>query len=166
MQSITSMLDKIKEKNGLKSDYKLALFLGIGEGNLANYRHGRSLPDERACEKIAAALGVDPDLLILQVSATRARSPEIRSTWMRIAQRLQSGAVHVAVLIGLAVVGFTSAPNAEAAALSPAAARSSVCILCKVVRRVWGALGGIVGGLLRGFHVQSAHPAAALPDFA
>ena len=118
MKTIPEMLDQIKAKNGLKSDYKLALYMGIGEGNLANYRHGRSLPDERACEKIAAALEIDADVLIAEMNAIRAKSPDVRATWQRIANRLQ-GAVHAAVIAGVSVVGFTSSPNAEATALTP-----------------------------------------------
>jgi transcriptional regulator with XRE-family HTH domain len=119
MKTISELLDLIKEKHGLKSDYKLALYMGIGGGNIANYRHGRSLPDENACEKIAAALGMDPDVLIAEMNATRAKSPEIRATWARIAHRLQAGMVHAAVMLCLAIVSLAGyAPNAEATALS------------------------------------------------
>lgn len=126
MKTISELLDQIKEKHDLKSDYKLALYMGIGGGNIANYRHGRSLPDENACEKIAAALGMDPDVLIAEMNATRAKSPEIRATWARIAQRLQAGMVHAAVLMALAIVSIAGyAPNAEATALNTSKATSS-----------------------------------------
>lgn len=99
MTSINQMLDSIKQHHELRSDYKLALFLGIGEGNIANYRHGRSLPDERACEKIANAIKIDPDVLIAEMNSQRAKTPELRATWSRIAARLQTGVATAAAAI-------------------------------------------------------------------
>ena len=69
MRTVNEVLDAVKARNGITSDYKLAMFLGIGDGNLRNYRHGRSLPDEKACERIAAALGEQPFVLLAEMQA-------------------------------------------------------------------------------------------------
>lgn len=119
MKTISQLLDEIKEKHDLKSDYKLALFMGIGGGNLANYRHGKSLPDESACEKIAAALEIDPDVLIAQMNSTRAKTPEVKARWQRIAHRLEVGAASAAMSLVVAIISLAGfSPNAEATALS------------------------------------------------
>lgn len=95
--SMDSLLDLIKSKHGLKSDYKLSLFLGVVDGSIRNYRHGRSYPDERVCQLLAQAAGVDADVLIAQVQAARCRNAETKSVWERIAMRLQTAAATAAV---------------------------------------------------------------------
>ena len=95
--SMDSLLDLIKNRHGLPSDYKLGLFLGVVNGSIRNYRHGRSYPDERVCQKLAAAAGIDADVLIAQVQAARCRNSETKSVWERIALRLQTAAATAAV---------------------------------------------------------------------
>ena len=95
--SLDSLLDLIKNKHDLKSDYKLAIYLGIVYGSVQNYRHGRSYPDERVCQILAQAAGVDADVLTAQVQAARSRNAETKSVWERIALRLQTAAATAAV---------------------------------------------------------------------
>lgn len=123
MKSIDGLLNTIKQRHNITSDYKLALFLGMGEGNIANYRHKRSMPNAEACAKIAKALDMDPDVLTVHFEALRAKDEETRKIWERILRRLESGAVHVAVLVAVCLAGFTSTPNAEASTLSADASK-------------------------------------------
>jgi transcriptional regulator with XRE-family HTH domain len=107
MRTITEVLDAIKEKNGIRSDYKLAMFLGVGDGSLRNYRHGRSLPDEPTCVKFAEALGEDPALLVVEMQAQRAKTPDAQKLWEHVAALLASGktaAVNLSVALACAVV--------------------------------------------------------------
>jgi len=161
MQTVDQLLDAIKVRHKIVSDYKLAQFLGMTDSAIRNYRHKRSLPDEVACVKIAQALDLDGDVLAAQIQAQRARDVETKDFWRRLAVRLQTGAVHASVMMALAMISIAGyAPNAEATALSPAQKQGVVCILCQVSRKVWKALrrsaGAIFGGFLRSFHVQSA----------
>lgn len=86
---INSLLDDIKSRHELKSDYKLSLFLGVTDGSIRNFRHGRSLPDERICGLLANAAGIDPLILAAQVQAQRSKTEEARSLWAMVAERLQ-----------------------------------------------------------------------------
>ena len=86
---INSLLDDIKRRHELKSDYKLSLFLGVTDGSIRNFRHGRSLPDERICGLLADAAGIDPLILAAQVQAKRSKTEEARSLWAMVAERLQ-----------------------------------------------------------------------------
>ena len=95
--SLDLLLDLIKTRHGLQSDYKLGLYLGVVNGSIRNYRHGRSYPDERVCQLLADAAGVDADVLIAQVNAARSRNAETKSVWERIALRLQTAAATAAV---------------------------------------------------------------------
>lgn len=80
-RTIQQRLDHIKAAHDLPSDYKLALFLGLGETAVANYRKGRSLPDADAAIKIANAIGLEPALLMMEIEATRAKSPGAQVAW-------------------------------------------------------------------------------------
>lgn len=80
-RTIQERLDDIKAAHDLPSDYKLALFLGLGETAVANYRKGRSLPDPDAAIKIANASGVEPALLMMEIEAFRAKSTAAKVAW-------------------------------------------------------------------------------------
>jgi len=97
--AIGAVLDTARERHGLKSDYRLALFLGVTDGSIRNFRHGRSLPDERICGLLAEAAGLDPLILAAQVQAQRSKSTEARSLWEAVAERLSMGAHGLAAAI-------------------------------------------------------------------
>lgn len=124
---INAVLDSIKARHDLKSDYKLALFLGITDGSVRNFRHGRSLPDERICKIIAHAAQVDPLVLAAQVQAQRSKTEDARTMWQAIAERLQMAAHGAAAAIFAVVfaMGFV-AGDARAASAGDVHASESV----------------------------------------
>ena len=95
--SVDLLLDAVKKANGWESDYKLAKSLGINPNAVSNYRSKRSLPDELTIQKLAAASGLDADVLTAQVQAARSRNSETKNMWERIAMRLQTAAATAAV---------------------------------------------------------------------
>lgn len=109
MRDVNTVLDAAKKAHQIGSDYKLAMYLGIGSGNLRNYRHGRSLPDVKACSKLAAALGEKPELLMVEMQAQREKDEEARALWERVAKRLQKGFANVRMLGLLATVSVATA---------------------------------------------------------
>lgn len=122
MQTVDQLLDAIKARHKIGSDYKLAQYLGMTDSAIRNYRHKRSLPDEVACVKIAQALDLDGEVLAAQMQSMRARDEETRAFWQRLAARLQAGAVHLVALVVVGLVGIVSSPSAHAVVTSPAAA--------------------------------------------
>ncbi|CAN7303906.1 DUF3693 domain-containing protein [Acidovorax delafieldii] len=114
--AIGAVLDLARERHGLKSDYKLSLYLGIADGSIRNFRHGRSLPDERICKLLAEAAGIDPLILAAQVQAQRSKTDDARSLWEAIAERLQMAGAHAlaAVFAVLFAMGI-GAQDARAA---------------------------------------------------
>lgn len=168
MKTVNQLLDAIKAKHNLPSDYKLAMYLGVVPGSVKNWRHSRSLPESKVVERIAQELALDPDVLLLEIESQRAASDFAKAAWLRIAQRLQAGAVHVAVLVAVCLVGFTSTPNAEASTLSAAASKDGrLYIMLSRIARYFRALrrsvADTLGGFFGGNNVQSAHPDAAYP---
>jgi hypothetical protein len=137
MKTVDELLDGVKSRRSIPSDYKLAAYLGVVPGAVKHWRHGRSLPDARVAARIAAELEMDPDVLVAELEAQRAQTAETRELWHRIATRLQGGTVHGVVLAGLVALGFiTTPPNAVAAVtdLQSANSRGSVyyvkCRIC------------------------------------
>lgn len=127
MQSVDQLLDSIKSRHSIPSDYKLAAFLGVVPGAVKHWRHGRSLPDARVAARIATELEMDPDVLVAELEAHRAQSDETRALWQRIATRLQAGAVHSALLAVLVALGFTTTtPSAHATVTEPSHTAVSV----------------------------------------
>lgn len=131
MKTVDELLDAVKARHKITSDYKLAQFLGMTDSAIRNYRHKRSLPDEVACVKIAQAIDLDGDVLAAEIQSMRARDDETKNFWKRLAVRLETGMVHAVITLVLAIVSIAGyAPNAEATALFPSKLQSSVCILC------------------------------------
>ncbi|MDP1740097.1 DUF3693 domain-containing protein [Polaromonas sp.] len=128
MRDVNTVLDSVKQAHKIGSDYKLAMFLGMGSGNLRNYRHGRSLPDEKACAKLAEALGEKPDLLVVEMQAQRARDDDTRQIWVNLAKRLQAGFANVKMLAVLAIVSIAAhaLPAWAAIAFASSVAQASV----------------------------------------
>lgn len=170
MQSIAKLLDKAKQKNGLASDYKLALVMGISHGSLISYRSKKTLPDSRVISKICALTGDDPALLAVQIEAERAKTPEAKQLWFSIAQRLQMGFsdVKFALVLALFSVAAMAGP-AWFAAYSGAATGEKFVYYVKLfvrycARYVTYVLRSNVNLCKAGRYVpRNAHPAAFLP---
>lgn len=138
MRDINEVLDAVKARHGLTSDYKLAMFLGLGDANVRNYRHGRSLPDEKHCAKIAEALGEPPYVLIAEMQAHRARTTEARSLWEQLANQLRHAVAAVMFVVGAAMLVIAGSPTTAEASTGSAQTHSSpgLCIMLNRVRRV------------------------------
>ena len=127
MRTIDEVLDAVKARHGLTSDYKLAMFLGLGDANIRNYRHGRSLPDEVHCQKLAEALGEPPFVLVAEIQAQRARSTDARRLWEMMATQLRHAVA--AVLVALGAVMLALAPSPQGAQAAQTDSASCLCIM-------------------------------------
>lgn len=121
MINIASLLDKAKVIHSLKSDYKLALVMGIQQSSLRNYRTGKTLPDERVIGKICELTGDDPGILLAQIEVQRAKTDEAKALWSDIAKRLT-----VAAAAGIISASVMAGPTLPASPPQLAAE----CILC------------------------------------
>ena len=119
MRTISEVLDRAKTVQKVKSDYKLALCLGIGESSLSAYRNGRGLPDEKTCQKLAVAMGEDPIILMVEMHAQRVKDDDSRAMWSALARRLQTGVSSLLFSVMLAIVAIAaSALPAKASTVS------------------------------------------------
>jgi transcriptional regulator with XRE-family HTH domain len=76
------MLEAVKAKRGISSDYALAKALGITQQAMSSYRSGNSIMNDDVCLSVAAALNLQPIFVIAQANAERAKTPELRARWM------------------------------------------------------------------------------------
>ena len=90
------LLEKVKEKTGITSDYKLAQVLDIPRERISDYRKGKRDPDVYACTKIAIAIGVPPIEIIAEVEARSAPTENKRTFWRDF--RLHAGKAAVIAL--------------------------------------------------------------------
>lgn len=130
METTNQLLDAIKARYGLPSDYALAAKVGITRSGISGYRHGRTkLGDEQAL-KVAELLELDEGYVLACMEAERTHSEAARRAWEKLATRLKSGGVAAALLLLVA----TPAPTPANAA--PLLASAGDCILCKIRRAV------------------------------
>lgn len=85
MSHTTELLDRVKKARKIDSDYAAAKLLGVTQQTLSNYRNGVSHADDRVAIILADELGIDRLQTIARVNSDRAKKPEDRAFWKRIA---------------------------------------------------------------------------------
>ena len=92
-------IDALRAHLGLSSDYQLARELRVTRSAVSKYRTGQTTADESTALRIAELLNIDPARVLADVAAERARTPEARTVWRRIANSL--AVVPLFIFIGL-----------------------------------------------------------------
>lgn len=105
------LLEAVKAREGITSNYRLAKVLDIPENRINDYAHGRAHPDEYAATKIALALELDPISVIAELKAESEKDEKKREFWRNFLTR---AALVVASLAALHC-GFPS--NSEVAVM-------------------------------------------------
>lgn len=115
-----ALLDAVRARHGLTSDYQLGQLMGWSTGKVCNYRAGRSRLGDESALAVANALGMDAGYVLAVVAAERAQSAAARAAWERAAARLSvaASAVLAVWMLGVAVPGS----DALAASYGPAPA--------------------------------------------
>lgn len=131
------LLDMVKARYSLPSDYALAAKLGLTRSGISGYRNGRSKLGEDAALKVAHLLELDEGYVLACMEAERSQSEAARSAWERLADRLKSGGVAAALLLLVATPAPTPANAAQAGS-------TGVCILCKIRRALGRAVSSLV----------------------
>lgn len=170
MRTIDQVLDKAQRVQKVRSDYKLGLCLGIGASSLSSYRNGKSLPDEKACLKLAPAMGEDPALLTVEMYAQRAKDDETRELWLSIAKRLQKGFASVSLMavLALILIAANALPAWAGLYVASNAVGQSVYYVKSRLRRYYSRLTPLIASFVKLCKVaanvsRNPHPAAVRP---
>lgn len=100
METTTKLLDQVKVRYGLPSDYALAAKLEVTRAGISSYRTGRSHLGDDAALKVAELLELDAGYVLASMEAERAQTDAARKVWEQAADRLK----HYGVAAALAMV--------------------------------------------------------------
>lgn len=79
--SIQQLLDAVKARHGLSSDYALAKFLEVSKSAVSNWSAGVSSPDDMMALRIADELDLDPAYTLALVHANRNKYGNAQHVW-------------------------------------------------------------------------------------
>ena len=117
MSATINLLDKYKKVCSLASDNAAAERLHVGRAAVSKWRNGNGHPDAGSVERMCQATGENLAHWLPLIEAERARTPEARKVWLRLAQ----AAAVIALTVGL--------PPAHAGTLSSAHNPGSLYIM-------------------------------------
>lgn len=108
MKPIAQYIEEAIQSGRAKNDADIARQCGVSRPTVSRWRSGERTPDDDEAVMLALLLGRDPGELLAECGAARARTPETRRAWERIAARMAGAAAMV-------IVGTTGlAPDAQA----------------------------------------------------
>lgn len=139
MKTTTELLDEVKARYGLPSDYALAAKLGMTRAGISGYRTGRTKLSGAIALRVAELLDLNPGYVLASMEAERTRNEAERAAWTKLANLVKHHGAVAALLILAAVPSLAPTPSNAA----PLKAGAGVCILCKLrraldyVRSIW-----------------------------
>lgn len=89
MITTLDLLNRLCVEKQIHSTREVAKFLGIGHATVANWRNGKTMSDDLACE-IAVILGLDPDLTLLAIMAERSKNERVIEAVERVTNQKKS----------------------------------------------------------------------------
>ena len=84
MTATIHVMDTLKRKRGLSSDYAVAKELGVTSSNTSKWRKGQTQMDPETAAKAAELAGLNPAATVAQIEAERAQSPKARSMFEQL----------------------------------------------------------------------------------
>lgn len=99
MKQISLYLDEAIESGVAKNASELARLIGVSRSALSEWRAGRCSPNDDQAVKLAELLGKDPGELLAECGAARAKTPETRRAWERVAARMAATSITLCALI-------------------------------------------------------------------
>ena len=134
MSKVADLMQEIKDREGVTTNYRLAKLTGIPENRLSDYAKGIRTPDEYAATRLALALGLEPIEVIAQIQAETEKNEQRREFWRNFLTR-------AACIAGLAVplsFGFPC-ENARAELSAQTNNIQHKHTLCEALRKCWNA---------------------------
>ncbi|WP_454902740.1 DUF3693 domain-containing protein [Variovorax gossypii] len=119
MQTTKQLLDRAKKAQGIESDYRLSKELGVVPTAVTNWRSGRSSPDDVIAAKLAEMAQQDPLSVIAELHAARAKTPDAKQLWLRMANQLRHAVAAVMMALGAAMLFGAPSPQGAMASTLP-----------------------------------------------
>jgi len=109
MSASITLLDKFKKANGITSDNACANALGVGRAAVSRWRNGDGHPDADLVAVMCDKTGENLAHWLPLIEAERARTPEVRKVWLRLAQA--AAVIALAVNVSPAHAGTSSSAH-------------------------------------------------------
>lgn len=127
MENTNELLDEVKRRHKIGSDYALAKRLGITRSVVSAYRTGKRNLGEDVAVTVADLLDVDPGYVLACMEAERTTHPAARAAWERMADLVKRhGAAAIFVLAAAPLALYPESALAD----TPQRAVTNQCILC------------------------------------
>lgn len=81
------LLEAVKNRRGIVSDYALAKVLGVSQPTVASYRSGNSRISDDVALTVAEILQLHPLQVIAAANAERAKTPEQKARWTSLMEK-------------------------------------------------------------------------------
>jgi hypothetical protein len=107
MRTLTQYLDLARARQGLDSDRKLSLAVGLTGPGIHYWRKGRALPSDESMVNLATLAGVDLAEALLDLNQWRAGGAA-RSVYMEMANKLRGTAASLIVAVSFAAAAIAS----------------------------------------------------------
>ena len=111
MKPISRYLDDALDKGLSKNDSDTARKIGVTRASISDWRNGRTTPNDDQAVKLAELLGRDAGEILAECGAARAKTPETRRAWERIAARMAASSITVCAMI--IAIGYPQESKAE-----------------------------------------------------
>ena len=107
------LLDEVKRRHNIATDYQLAKVMGVSKQRLYQWRGGKAYADDSAALRLAELLDMDEGAALAVVHGSRAKDPTVAEAWNRLASRLSGAAPAVLAAVALAAM-LSAAPSPAA----------------------------------------------------
>ena len=128
MENVKKLLDEVKQRNGIETDYALAKLLELPRPRIHDYYKGKTTPDEFACLQIANALNIPLNHVIAAVKVDTEKNEKRRSVWEKYYKQVGGIAASLFVAVLLNVTFKVTSTGLEASPLLISYA-NTICIM-------------------------------------
>lgn len=112
MKTAAEYLDALMALKNITSDYQLAKALSVTRSTVSRYRCGHATFDDVVAVRVAEMLGVEPLEIIAAANHQRAKRPEAKKIWERIAKSAAAATIAL-VFVGISLFGGSPANAAS-----------------------------------------------------
>lgn len=118
MKQIHMYMDEAIRTGAVKNDSELAAKLGLSRASVSAWRNGKTAPDDKQAIALARLIGKPEIELMAEAAAHRAKTPESRRYWERIAKYSAEFAGSAAMSLICLLIGTSALLPKESAAKS------------------------------------------------
>lgn len=99
MKAIARYIDDAITTGRAKNDADIARQCGVSRPTVSRWRSGDRTPDDDEAVKLAELLGIEAGEVLAECGAARAKTPETRRAWERIAARMAASSITACAMI-------------------------------------------------------------------